>query len=94
MAQPRRRAKFFLTVDGIAIPKAKPLTGSEKMAIYDRDGIACRMCGAETSRGGPYQWGQATGVIDHIIPRCRGGQNNPSNLQVLCYSCNAAKGSK
>jgi diadenosine tetraphosphate (Ap4A) HIT family hydrolase len=29
--------------------------------------------------------------VDHIVPRNRGGTDDPSNLQALCYSCNAMK---
>ena len=29
--------------------------------------------------------------VDHIVPRNRGGTDDPDNLQALCYSCNATK---
>jgi hypothetical protein len=32
--------------------------------------------------------------LDHIVPVCRGGTDNPGNLQLLCPRCNAAKRDK
>ncbi len=29
--------------------------------------------------------------MDHIVPRNKGGTDDPDNLQALCYSCNAMK---
>jgi len=33
-------------------------------------------------------------TIDHIVPLHHGGSNDPTNLQILCISCNSSKGAR
>lgn len=33
-------------------------------------------------------------TIDHIIPRSKGGGDEPKNLRWTCYQCNQQKGDK
>jgi hypothetical protein len=51
--------------------------------ILARDGHMCQACGSQEEL-----------QVDHIISRVDGGQNNESNLQVLCKLCNLRKGKK
>lgn len=31
-------------------------------------------------------------TVDHVVPKAAGGTDHPSNLSVLCRSCNSRKG--
>jgi 5-methylcytosine-specific restriction endonuclease McrA len=57
------------------------ISKSLRYAILERDGFACKACGAKNCL-----------EIDHIIPRSKGGPTIESNLQVLCADCNRGKG--
>jgi hypothetical protein len=50
------------------------------MEIAKRDGLRCKMCGAEENL-----------QIDHIVPVSKGGTDDVSNLQLLCAKHNMYK---
>lgn len=54
--------------------------------VFERDNYQCQSCGK--------QYGETNLTIDHIIPLVRGGSNDISNLQTLCFSCNRQKADK
>jgi len=69
---------------GLPVPRhelALPPSGPHHRAIYERDAYRCQLCG---------DWHDLT--IDHIVPRSKGGTDDPGNLRVLCRSCNSRKG--
>lgn len=49
--------------------------------VLARDGSTCRYCGNATARP----------TIDHVVPRCQGGGDEPANLAVACWACNIRK---
>lgn len=58
-----------------------------RIAVLVRDGYVCQYCGAPLTPG-------VDAEVDHIVPRCLGGENEPTNLVAVCPACNAKKNSK
>jgi len=70
----------------IVYPPDKPLTQTEwnerREEILNRDGHACRYCFEVVTH------------VDHVIPKSKGGTNDPENLVAACAECNYSKGAK
>ncbi len=56
--------------------------------ILARDNWTCCSCGRSSMKDGVVLH------VDHIIPRSKGGTDDPSNLQTLCRKCNIGKSNK
>lgn len=69
--------------DSNAKSSGKKLPFQVRLEVFKRHGFACLMCGAAEDL-----------VVDHIIPRSKGGSNLIDNLQPLCGRCNSQKGAK
>lgn len=86
--------------------KRSDIPGAERRKILARDKYTCHACGIvgfevrNKSLRGHTSFAyhtEKTGVylsVDHIVPRSRGGTNDPSNLRCLCTTCNTLKGTK
>lgn len=59
--------------------RIKRLTVAEKNHIRERDWNTCRECGEPGHE------------VDHIVATKDGGDNRPSNLQLLCADCHDRK---
>jgi hypothetical protein len=86
---PETRAKLSAALKGRA-PVRYPDTGakisaSKKAAFARQPQRPRRVIGICTYCGRP------ANTRDHIIPRCRGGSDDPSNLTPACLECNASK---
>jgi hypothetical protein len=60
-----------------------PISTGVRDFVFDRDGHACRLCGATADL-----------TLDHIYPWSLGGPDTPDNLRVLCRPCNSSKGDR
>jgi diadenosine tetraphosphate (Ap4A) HIT family hydrolase len=62
------------------------LSGSLRYEILKRAGFRCELCGISAD--------ERAIEVDHIVPRKHGGEDDPTNLQALCFKCNANKGAR
>ena len=77
-AHGNNRRALILVADGT-------FSGEDIIRIQDEQGYCCKYCQADTS---------VLFHVDHVVPLSRGGSNWPTNLQVLCPSCNLRKRDK
>ena len=59
------------------------ISGSIRYEVLKRARSRCELCGISAERKAL--------EVDHILPRNKGGSDDSTNLQALCYSCNAMK---
>src|SRR6516165_9440685 len=62
------------------------LSGSLRYEVLKRAGFRCELCGISAD--------ERAIEVDHIIPRKHGGKDDLTNLQALCFKCNANKGAR
>ena len=62
------------------------ISGSDRYEVLKRAGRRCELCGVPAE--------ERALEVDHIVPRRYGGSDDRSNLQALCWRCNANKGAR
>jgi diadenosine tetraphosphate (Ap4A) HIT family hydrolase len=62
------------------------LSGSLRYEVQKRAGFRCELCGISAD--------ERAIDVDHILPRKHGGTDDLTNLQALCFKCNANKGAR
>lgn len=69
--------------------------GVKRKNILNRDDWTCQNCGCKVHDRTTGDWNTPDKAhIDHVIPISKGGNSEPSNLQVLCRTCNLSKQDK
>lgn len=56
---------------------------TQRYKILERDAFRCVYCGATAE--------ESRLEVDHVIPRSKGGTDNPHNLVTACFDCNRGK---
>jgi 5-methylcytosine-specific restriction endonuclease McrA len=59
---------------------------ARRLAIYLRDGFACAYCGRDL-----HDVSARERSLDHLVPQCKGGSHESSNLVTACTSCNSKR---
>lgn len=64
------------------------LSWLDRMAIFDRDGWACHLCGERVDYTVEPKH-PLFATLDHLVPRSHGGSDDPSNLATCHAFCNS-----
>jgi 5-methylcytosine-specific restriction endonuclease McrA len=64
-------------------------TAADIARLFDEQMGICAACKVAITKTGKGKY-----HVDHVMPLRRGGSNYPSNLQLLCPTCNRRKGFK
>lgn len=54
-----------------------------RFEVFKRDDFTCRYCGRKSP--------EVVLEVDHIVPVCEGGSDDPMNLATSCWECNSGK---
>ena len=91
----RCRTLFESGVDTDAPDYVKPnrfrVSESFRVSILERDGYVCWLCG-EATRPDVESQDDKYPTLDHVVPRSRGGSDDPSNLRCAHRLCNSLRG--
>src|SRR5207249_1732713 len=79
----RREVEAFENFEEIRRTSREPIEESVRLFVWQRDGGRCVRCRSQDRL-----------EYDHIIPLALGGSNRERNIQLLCETCNRAKGAK
>lgn len=63
--------------------KTHNVSPETRARVFARDGYECAYCGKEKD--------PAFLVVDHVVPRKKGGDDKPGNLVAACVPCNSKK---
>jgi 5-methylcytosine-specific restriction endonuclease McrA len=82
------RRRFTLTTGHRSLrQRARSEADVWRALIFERDHGACQACGCPL-----FLSTQPKATLDHVVPVAKGGSGHHTNLQIMCFECNTAKG--
>lgn len=66
----------------------------DPIAVFDRDGWRCHLCGGSTPRRLRGSHEPNAPELDHVVPLALGGRHTWSNVRCSCRRCNGIKGAR
>ena len=78
----RREVEALENLEKLQRVEREPIPEAVRLFVWQRDKGQCVKCGSRQRL-----------EFDHVIPVAAGGSNTERNIQLLCESCNRAKGS-
>ena len=61
-----------------------------RLKLYERDGWLCHLCNEPVERAAHFNDDLAPS-LDHLVPRIKGGSDDPENLKTAHRGCNSAR---
>jgi len=61
----------------------RSLSVRTRFDVFKRDNFQCRYCGRRSP--------EVVLEVDHVVPFCEGGDDDPINLTTSCWECNSGK---
>ena len=77
------RPAVIRLVTYVKVPRDTHRRKITRRAVFARDGWTCQYCGCRTQL-----------TVDHVIPRCKGGESTWENIVASCAPCNRRKGDR
>lgn len=68
------------------------ISDARRLAIYERDSWTCWLCGEPVDPDDDPRSGRWYPTLDHVVPRCMGGNHSDDNLRCAHRTCNSSRG--
>lgn len=91
-AETNKRLSRIAKAKRRAVERGSDAENIDPIAVFARDGWACRLCGVKTPKHLRGSYSPQAPELDHVVPLAAGGRHTWGNVQCACRRCNGLKG--